>query len=558
MTKHNKITLSSFINRHVRNPILAVFALAYVLMTGYYVASLMDRAIHHIEFVAKDIEKEIKQQHVVMINTMRQAMIIRETSLSDQDKWTTLIKLLNINKSILGIYQVDDSSRVIQSYPQKSLLMGTRLPVSDLSSIDSPNIKYSRAIKDELTGEITVYLRSSEKDYDRFITSYVVPIESYLHSEESQQFIVSFVNGKEVLASSEPFILDSDFNFLMNVKENLVLSKTHKSSDYSIVLSKTKGYMLRIVLPIDTYGWSTVIYYPMNILFSEVWFSLLLLAIVICVLIGLSYWTSWRLKRVTEPISELSRGFGVYKLEAIPHLETDLIEVNLLNEGIDALNVNLIRRDLEMKEFVFMTAHDLQEPLRTITSYIELLKEDFNQNLPEEAEKLMDHIVGASDRLSRLVKGLLMLTGIENFGDKEEINLNRLIGNVLVSLEQIITEKNASIEVLELPHIFAYEHHVVTVFQNLIENSLKYSPSDVQINIGEQNGWIYVRDKGIGIDSDDFEEIFKPFVRLQSNAFYEGTGLGLPSVKRIANLNGWELKVDSAVGQGSTFWIKFK
>lgn len=209
-----------------------------------------------------------------------------------------------------------------------------------------------------------------------------------------------------------------------------------------------------------------------------------------------------------------------------------------------------------------MASHDLQEPLRMIASFMELLKVKYSDVLDEKA---LQYIFYASDGAKRMKQIILDLLDFSRVGKDEDqmesVDLNELVDFVLQLNQKLIREQEAIIEVDTLPTLKIYRSPLIQIFQNLIENAIKYSRKGVQpklvIQAEEKNmEWIFsVKDNGKGIDPEYFDKIFIIFQRLESEDKYGGTGLGLSVVKKIIdNLNG-RIWVGSEVNKGSTFYF---
>ncbi len=232
---------------------------------------------------------------------------------------------------------------------------------------------------------------------------------------------------------------------------------------------------------------------------------------------------------------------------------TDIHE-QLMNEG------KLRQANADLESFSFAAAHDLQEPLRMVTSYTQLLAKRFEGKLDEDSRELMDTVITGAKRISLLIQDLLAYTSVSRSIEqpKESVDLNRALQRALEHLSEAITGTSADIASGPLPCISGYEAHFVQLFQNLIGNSIKYrSAARPLISISaERRGldWIIsVQDNGMGIDPEYHRQIFGVFKRLHSQQI-PGTGIGLAICQRVVERNGGQIWVQSErVGQGSTF-----
>ena len=222
-------------------------------------------------------------------------------------------------------------------------------------------------------------------------------------------------------------------------------------------------------------------------------------------------------------------------------------------------NTALARSNEGLERFAFAASHDLQEPLRMITSYSQLLTQGYSDQLTGDARMLLDNIVDGSTRMRELIADLLAYTQLGSGPQRpgEVVDLNKILDHVKANLMPLITETGASITAGPLPTLEAHAVHLTSLFQNLISNAIKYrSEHPPRIHISAQqkaSEWQFaVGDNGIGIDPAYHNQIFEVFKRLHSRAI-PGTGIGLATCKRIVESYGGRIWVESRVGQGSTF-----
>jgi PAS domain S-box-containing protein len=227
------------------------------------------------------------------------------------------------------------------------------------------------------------------------------------------------------------------------------------------------------------------------------------------------------------------------------------------------LEGKLIQTNQELEQFAYIASHDLQEPLRKVIAFGNLLKEKAS-TLDEESKDYIDRMKRSSERMQRLIEDLLTYSRLGR-GNQElkPVNMNEVLSDVLLDLEVTIKKKSAKIERDEFPTVLANELQIQQLFQNLLSNSLKYSKKDVPPHIFVKNKIlddnaveITVVDNGIGFDEKYADRIFVPFQRLHHRNEYEGTGVGLAICKKIVELNKGTIKVKSKEGEGSTFIIQ--
>lgn len=226
---------------------------------------------------------------------------------------------------------------------------------------------------------------------------------------------------------------------------------------------------------------------------------------------------------------------------------------------VKTYTLELENKNKELEQFAYIASHDLQEPLRTVMSMVELLEEEYNDIFDNEAKQYLDFINQANKRMSTLIKALLDYSLIGKNIKLSVTDCNHVISSVIKDLSTKIKESKALIIVDELPEINAYQTELRMLFQNLIINALKFKdPSrDPIIKIGYINHddfWeFFVEDNGIGIDKKHSEKIFRIFQRLHNNSVYEGTGIGLAHCKKIVDLHEGEISVKPNIPQGTIF-----
>ncbi|MCZ3366556.1 sensor histidine kinase [Methanobacterium veterum] len=232
----------------------------------------------------------------------------------------------------------------------------------------------------------------------------------------------------------------------------------------------------------------------------------------------------------------------------------------------DTIN-ELKRSNDELQQFAFITSHDLQEPLRTIASYAQLIERRYKGKLDNEADEFIEFMVDGAKRMKQMIQGLLDYSRIETKGGKfQDFNAGSALNHALNNLGPVINENNAEVTYDALPIIFADENQMIRVFQNLIGNALKFHSAGLKPKIHisaskEIKGYIFsVADNGIGLEKEYCDKIFEVFKRLHSVGEYDGAGIGLAIVKRIIDRHNGKIWVESEYGEGSTFYfmIPFK
>jgi len=212
-----------------------------------------------------------------------------------------------------------------------------------------------------------------------------------------------------------------------------------------------------------------------------------------------------------------------------------------------------------LEQFTYVVSHNLQEPLRTISNYIQVFEEDYLKILDENACKYLNLIDDSTKRMSMLLNSLSDISRLGRNIKLTNVDCKKIINDVIADLDTLIKNSNAIIEVTEMPVLNGYEIELRQLFQNLITNAIKFQKKDIQpkINIRSEkinDKWKFsISDNGIGIASVNFDRIFDIFQRLHTDEEYEGNGIGLSNCKKIVQLHHGEIWLESSLGQGSTF-----
>jgi light-regulated signal transduction histidine kinase (bacteriophytochrome) len=214
-----------------------------------------------------------------------------------------------------------------------------------------------------------------------------------------------------------------------------------------------------------------------------------------------------------------------------------------------------------LKQFAYAASHDLQEPLRMVSSYLQLLENKYKDELDEEAQKYIDFAVDGADRMRAMVNDLLSFSRVEQANSEfEQVDCNRVLDQVTDDLRVQIEENDAEVTVDSLPTVVGDGEQLEQVFCNLVSNAIRYSgdePPQVEIAVEERTShWEFsVADNGIGIDPDKTNRIFEVFKRLHHDDEYSGTGIGLSLCQEIVEDHGGYIWVESEPGKGSTFFF---
>ncbi len=219
----------------------------------------------------------------------------------------------------------------------------------------------------------------------------------------------------------------------------------------------------------------------------------------------------------------------------------------------------LARSNRDLEQFAYVASHDLQEPLRMVATYTQLLADRYQGKLDADADKYIHYAVDGALRMQKLVQDLLAFSRVGRQGmAPESFDCNAVLQASLLNLEAAIQESGAVVEPTQLPQVIADRSLILQVFQNLIGNAIKFrGPQPPAIRVSaEAKGkeWVFsVADNGIGVAAEQAENVFVIFRRLHTRQEYPGNGIGLSICKKIIEQHGGRIWVESEPGHGSTF-----
>jgi light-regulated signal transduction histidine kinase (bacteriophytochrome) len=276
---------------------------------------------------------------------------------------------------------------------------------------------------------------------------------------------------------------------------------------------------------------------------------------VILVLIAKSGFTSLENsnQRLTDNSSKL--------LEKVKELDAQQKELSKHKIQLEDLNSELLVKNQELERFTSIASHDLQEPLRTIGNMTYLIHKKYYKNLDDKGKQILEYVASATSRMTNLIKGLLDFSRIGNNRDIQEVDCQELVNTISEDFETALQEVNGTVKFNELPKVMGNPLELRIVFQNLISNGLKFkkqnTPPVIEVSAEESNTHFKfcVTDNGIGIDKSNHDKIFFIFQRLHSLEEFEGTGLGLAYCRKIVELHGGKIWIESKKGVGSSFYF---
>jgi len=250
------------------------------------------------------------------------------------------------------------------------------------------------------------------------------------------------------------------------------------------------------------------------------------------------------------------------KIVGASKIARDITDRDRQEEVLRQANEALTSANADLQQFVYSASHDLQEPLRMVSIYSEMLKRDFGEKLGPDGAEYIGYTMQGALRMEQLLHDLraFMHASTSVQESAEEIDARTVLDKALRNVETAIKESGASITVTSLPHVRLLEFQLEQLFQNLIGNAIRYrstAPPQIEVAARMQGQyWLFsVQDNGIGIGPEYKEQVFGLFTRLHSVAEYPGTGMGLAICKRIVKRAGGRIWVESEVGWGATFFF---
>jgi len=274
---------------------------------------------------------------------------------------------------------------------------------------------------------------------------------------------------------------------------------------------------------------------------------------------GAAFWLSRSITRPVEAISQavnqLAEGDLTQRV-----LVSGQDEISYLGQSFNDMADELQRSIRDMEQFAYVASHDLQEPLRMVASYTELLAKRYQGQLDERADKYIHYASDGARRMQMLIDALLTYSRVgTKGGELVPTHTSQVVKEALKNLEAVIQESGANIKLGRLPTVLADRIQLSQLFQNLIGNALKYrgeaAAPDIHVNAKRLDGMIQfsIADNGIGIAPEFHERIFQIFQRLHERGQYDGTGLGLALAKKIVERHGGKIWLESKEGEGAVF-----
>ena len=276
---------------------------------------------------------------------------------------------------------------------------------------------------------------------------------------------------------------------------------------------------------------------------------------------GETFWNNFTLNPVTNEKNFYTHWIAIER--DITALKLAEIELKQLNKNLQKHTKELALSNAELEQFAYVASHDLQEPLRMITSFLTQLEKNYGDVVDDKGKKYINFAVDGARRMRQIILDLLEYSKVGRIKEPDEyLDLNELIAEIKILLRNKIADKKAVIIIDQLPKVLTHRSPLYQVFLNLISNALQYSSKEIPVTIHVavkelKNYWQFaVIDNGIGIEKEYFDKIFVIFQRLHTREEYPGNGMGLAITKKIIEAQGGKIWVESEDQKGSTFYFR--
>jgi|GEM_PF-1943404 len=470
----------------------------------------------------------------------------------------------------------------------------------------STDIFYSIATPEQNPSKKSVW---TEVYYDsiwkKWMTSLIVPLydkDHFLGITGSDFILDEIFSYIEQMAKTEGwckgFLFDNNGNIIVHadyrgkilkkqkiMNEKLTLENLDNEGLTELISNFTKGkqafgtpfsfydrkiFSYVVVQPIKFLNWNLGVYTSHTSVVKglpSLQWQILAASIVLAIFLALILKYSFnklilqRVNRLGDGVSAISKGNHDFNLEVVGNDEIGTLEQGFLGmrDSVKEKITELEHKNEELQQFAYVASHDLQEPLRMVSSYVQLLARRYKGKLDEDADDFIDFAVDGANRMHVLINDLLTYSRIGTKGTPFKlISTDDIMKEVLKNLSVTIDENKAEITYHSLPSIVADKNQFIQLFQNLLANAIKFKGKDVtKITIKAEEtdeGWNFsIKDNGIGMDSEFTDRIFVIFQRLHNRSEYPGTGIGLAVCKKIVERHGGRIWVESKQGVGSTF-----
>lgn len=554
-----KLKVSQYLLIRIILPVLLLISIPLLILLSYINKQFINERIAVMTQNLAVIEHGIDEHIDHMQENYLMAKKVHDTVTNNDVKRMLLSNFVATDSSINSFFEMDRNGRILRTYPNQPLLNGTIHPAWKTRRTLQDRVTISNPFKDDINGAFVLYLMPQVAQDTNLVMAFSVDLNRYLEHLKEREIRLFIYNGNQLLLKSSEDMTNQGIGPIIDEYQ-------YRFDSYTVNLKETvylgKGAVFEELI-MEINRWTLIALTDKDNIFGSQRLILIVGMLIIIVLGGVySIFTIGLNRQLVKPLKILSDYFLHYEINADTYkiemeaTETSLTEFEALYAGIKALNLEIINTYHDLYEFSTIAAHDLREPLRTIISYLEILKNEYFNDIPEDGMRYIEHIFNATKRSQNLIDALLTYATLKRSLVLETFEMGLCVNQVLENLQSSIVEKEAQIMIGPLPKIVADKSFFERLMQNLISNSLKYGHQKVAIEISMTEQDLIIKDTGIGFDPQYSELIFMPFKRLHTSDAYSGTGIGLAMVARIADRQKWDLSVASEIGKGTTFTIR--
>lgn len=458
-----------------------------------------------------------------------------------RDAWNRVVKLLGSARDITqereATLQRENQSRYRQLLASISFKIRQSL---DISVILGRTVS---ELRKTLKADRVMFYRCQADGSSAIAAEAISPPFNSLNSSPLRCCTLSWDTQK----STHPHGLDHYWKGEISLEEDLTQLKLSSSQRKYI---KTFSIRSQVVVPVTISAVNLspgeLGFVPMDVLADQPQPATVLLGLLCLQQCQNSrHWTSFEVDLLQQLAGQLSIA---------------LYQARLLEERTKAIE-DLARSNEQLQQFAYVASHDLQEPLRGIIAFSEILGEEYGDHLDSSAKEYLQFIIDSGQRMRQLIRDLLAFSRVETRGSSlKPVDCNQVLEMVLENLRAAIQDSQAAIQSDSLPTVLGDSAQLAQLLQNLLGNAIKFRGIAAPIIIitahRQEHQWCFrIRDNGIGIDPQYADRIFHIFQRLHNREEYEGTGIGLAICRKIVERHGGAIGVESQPGEGATFWF---
>ena len=567
--------------------ILSIIPVSIISYQAYELGKLSseDKVIAHLTSIAEIKKTELNNWFATQIKDVN--MLTHDIGPLDSQK----LSFIKDHKDYHRIFVADSSGKIVTS--NKSTDVGKILEWKDLLKAATTKEIYIKDIFQSDNGRTLMVFAAPIFSLDLFTHRQSMNVIGILVAEIDMEdtLFPSIREWPGMGATGEVFLVRKEADnavFLSNLRKmetaafNLRIPFDSKNARAAIFAASgdegiLRGQNYRSVEALSAYrsvpltGWGLVAQMDTDEAFASIVelrnkilvASLLLMSISIVVFLLASRIITRPVLMLRKLTEEVGKDRLDAEIEVLSNDELGDLEISF-NQMINSLQKTreaLKRSNQELEQFAYVTSHDLQEPLRAVSGFLQLLQKEYGENLDKKAEHYIQRSCAAAVRMRELIQSLLSYSRLHHRAKPmAPVDCEAVLDQVIANLEISIRESDAHVFRDPLPTVIGDPSQIGQVFQNLIGNSIKFRGDrtlEIRLGARNQNGeWVLsVRDNGIGIESEYNEQIYRIFQRLHSRSKYPGTGMGLAICKNMVERHGGRIWFESDPGNGSTFFF---